>query len=224
MKEVKFRKDEIINICKNKNVLHLGFIQHKLYEQKIKEEDWLHSKIDSVAKSLVGFDYLSNDIEVLKNKYNYEAYFADVMKLESVEIGKTFDVIICGELIEHVENPGLMLDGIKKFMNLESLLIITTPNPWTKERTKLVASKVKESQWLNKEHVAWYSFQTLRQLLERKGYKEFSYDYYYADSIKNYYNTIGILGSLRKLKRKLILSNTKKENYDGLFFIAKLND
>jgi hypothetical protein len=48
MKKVKFRKDEIVNQCKNKNVLHLGFIQHNLYEQKIKENGkfrWIECKI-----------------------------------------------------------------------------------------------------------------------------------------------------------------------------------
>ena len=66
-----FRKDEIIKICCDKKVLHLGFIQHKLYEQKIKSNDWLHSKIAEVASSLVGFDYLQEDVEILKDKYGY---------------------------------------------------------------------------------------------------------------------------------------------------------
>lgn len=225
MKNVKFRKDEIVNQCRDKNVLHLGFIQHNLYEQKIQEDDWLHSKISEVAKSLVGFDYLKEDVEVLKNKYSYEAYFADVMKLDDVKLDKKFDVIVCGELIEHIENPGLMLDGIKKFMNSNSVIIITTPNPWTKTRIDLVNSKTRESEWLNKEHVAWYSFQTLKQLLDRKQFKEVVYDYYYGDSIKTFrQNTNGILGMLKKLKRNIILNSTKKENYDGLFFIAQLND
>lgn len=223
MKKVKFRKDEIVKSCTDKNVLHLGFIQHNLYEQKIKEDDWLHSKIDSVAKTLVGFDYLKDDVEILKNKYNYEAYYADVMNLQEVELNQTFDVVVCGELIEHIENPGLMLDGIKRFMNKDTILIITTPNPWMKQRVSLVNSDVKESEWLNKEHVSWYSYQTLKQLLERKGFNEVSYDYYYGNSKENYEKKMnGFLGILRKIKRKLILNSTKKENYDGLFFVSKI--
>lgn len=223
MKEVKFRKDEIVNLCKNKNVLHLGFIQHNLYEQKIKENDWLHSKIDSVAKTLVGFDYLKNDVNILKNKYKYEAYYADVMNLKDVNLDKTFDVIVCGELIEHIENPGLMLDGIKRFMNKETILIITTPNPWMKERINLINSGILEDQWLNKEHVSWYSYQTLKQLLERKDFIEVDYSYYFGNSKNDFFNnTNGFFGKLRLLKRKYILSKCKRENYDGLFFIAKL--
>jgi len=58
------------------------------------------------------------------------------MKLENVAIEQKFDIIVCGELIEHIENPGLMLDGIKRFMNDDRILIITTPNPCSKKKNK----------------------------------------------------------------------------------------
>lgn len=222
MKEINFRKDKIVRLCQNKNVLHLGFIQHDLYEEKIKQDDWLHSKIVKVAKSLVGFDYLKNDVKLIKNKYGYEVYYADVMNLEEVNLEKKFDIIVCGELIEHIENPGLMLDGIKRFMNIDTKLIITTPNPWMTDRINLINSGVTEETWLNKEHVSWYSYQTLKQLLERKEFEEENYDYYYGNSIADFYNnTKGIIGKLRLLKRKYILNETSKENYDGLFFVAR---
>jgi len=222
VKEINFRKDKIVRLCQNKNVLHLGFIQHDLYEEKIKQDDWLHSKIVKVAKSLVGFDYLKNDVKLIKNKYGYEVYYADVMNLEEVNLEKKFDIIVCGELIEHIENPGLMLDGIKRFMNIDTKLIITTPNPWMTDRINLINSGVTEETWLNKEHVSWYSYQTLKQLLERKEFEEENYDYYYGNSIADFYNnTKGIIGKLRLLKRKYILNETSKENYDGLFFVAR---
>lgn len=114
-----FRKDKIVELCTGKKVLHLGFIQHHdLYKKKMAEGDWLHEKINSVASYLVGVDYLQDDVTVIREKYGYEVYFADVTNIEDMRrvkdsIGNTIDVVVCGELIEHVDNPGLMLDNLK---------------------------------------------------------------------------------------------------------------
>lgn len=80
-----FRKDKIVELCTGKRGLHLGFIQHHdLYEKKISEGDWLHEKINSVASYLVGVDYLQDDVAVIREKYGYEVYFADVTNIEDM--------------------------------------------------------------------------------------------------------------------------------------------
>jgi len=194
-----------------------------LYEQKILENDWLYSKIANVANRLVGFDYLADDIKKIREKYEYECYYADVMKLENVAIEQKFDIIVCGELIEHIENPGLMLDGIKRFMNDDRILIITTPNPWSKNRIKLIQSGNLENKWLNKEHVCWYSFETLKQLLERKGFEEVNYTYSYAENKGSENKTdFSIIKLLKKIKKYLIYKITPEYLFDGLFFVAKM--
>jgi len=157
----------------------------------------------------------------LKDKYGCIAYYADVTRLDKLEYQDKFDIVVCGELIEHIENPGLMLDGIKRFMHNESLLIITTPNPWSNERIKLIKSGKLENLWLNKEHVCWYSFETLKQLLDRKGYVEKKYDYYYSENKNMFFKTESFLDYIKILKRILVCRLTKRQSYDGLFFIAK---
>jgi len=224
MNNVIFRKDKILELCTGKDVLHLGFVQHNDYENRIVENDWLHSKIAGVCKTLVGFDYLKEAVNNIKGKYGYEVYFADVMNLQNVKINKTFDVIICGELIGHIENAGLMLDGIKRFMKAdESILIITTPNPWSQTRIKLIGRNKTDNLWINDELVAWYSFGTLSHLLERKGFVEHFYGYYNGQNYFDIFsNTNGLIGKLKILKRKLVLKLVKKQFQDGLFFVSKL--
>ena len=41
---------------------------------------------------------------------------------------ETFDVIICQEVIEHLENPRHLLRELKKILREEGMIIITTPN------------------------------------------------------------------------------------------------
>ncbi|WP_455577479.1 class I SAM-dependent methyltransferase [Anaerosinus sp.] len=219
-----FRKDKIIELCTNKRVLHLGFIQHSaLYEDKIKNDDWLHEKINKVALNLIGFDYLKDDVEKIKEKYGYECYWADVTNSEKMK-GLTnlgaFDVVVCGELIEHVDNPGLMLENIKMFMNRESILIITTPNPWSRQRINLINNRILEEKWLNKEHVCWYSYQTLKQLLTRRCFVEKFYGYYISEK-KEDFQELCFMDKIKSFfKKKFILK--KEYLFDGLFFVAKI--
>ncbi|MCO6499798.1 MAG: methyltransferase domain-containing protein [Vicingus serpentipes] len=221
-KEIVFRKDEIIKYCKDKSVLHLGFIQHsEFYEQKIKENDWLHGKIAEVSKKLVGIDYLEKDVNIISEKYGYECYFGDVMDMDGIECSEKFEVIICGELIEHIENPGLMLEGVKRFMDSESILIITTPNPWMDTRIKLIKNGQLEDKWLNKEHVSWFSFETLKQLLDRKKYDITIADYYYGESTNRIIRSDSFINRVKSIAHYFKLILTKKRFYNGLFFVCK---
>lgn len=217
-----YRKDKIMDLCKGKNVLHLGFVQHHdLWRKKIAENDWLHEKINIVSNYLVGIDYLADDVETIKKEYGYEAYYADVTKQEDMirikhSIKEDIDVIVCGELIEHVANPGLMLDNLKMLMSENTVLVITTPNPFAQHRMKLMKLGHYESEWLNKEHVCWYSFQTLKQLLERMGYKEVEYGYYDAEKMVSEPLVRKVKGYIKKRIKPF-----NKELSNGLFFVAK---
>jgi len=72
-----------------------------------------------------------------------------------------------------------VLVSVKTLMDNETRLIITTPNIYAYHRIKLIFNRQFEEHWLNPEHVCWYSFQALKQLLLRK---EFSIEFevYYA--------------------------------------------
>ena len=219
-----YRKDKIVELCSKKTVLHLGFIQHShLYKELIQKGNWLHQKINEVSAKLVGIDYLHDDVIYIQNKYDYEVYYADVTSLEKWEYNEKFDVIICGELIEHLQNPGLMLDGIKRFMSKDTILIITTPNPWSRNRLKLINKGRKEAEWLNPEHTCWFSFQTLKQLLERSGFFEANYSYYFGETEGEEFLTNNLLlKTYMKFKQQYLKRNTPEINYNGLFFQTML--
>ena len=225
MEKIIFRIDEILRYCKNRSVLHFGFVQHShLYESLIAKNEWVHGQIGRVAHRLVGIDYLRDDVEKIKEKYGYEGYYGDATDLSSCRLDEKFDVIVCGELIEHLTNPGLMLEGIKKFMNKDSLLIITTPNPWGRPYLSQIKKNNDEKNWVNPEHVHWYTFFTLANTLERHRYKEVNYDYYYFfDTKEKYFKVLpGFIGRLKLFNRRLMIKNTDRQMQPGLFFVTQL--
>jgi SAM-dependent methyltransferase len=219
-----YRKDKIIELCTGKKTLHLGFIQHShLYEKLINEGTWLHARLNEVCTELVGIDFLREETEKTRDRFGYEVYCVDVTRLEDWEYKGTFDVIVCGELIEHLENPGLMFDGLKRFMDENSILIITTPNPWSRNRLKRIRKKENEADWLNPEHTCWFSYQTLKQLLDRKGYAEVSYDYYYGETEDEQFQTkYSMLNRYLRFKRKILGRMIPVQQHTGLFFQARL--
>ena len=79
-----------------------------LIEESIVDEEingyFVHEKINSVASYLVGVDYLQDDVAVIREKYGYEVYFADVTNIEDMRrgkdsIGNNVDVVVCDDLL-----------------------------------------------------------------------------------------------------------------------------
>lgn len=76
------------------------------------------------------------------------------------------DVIVCGEVLEHLSNPGWFLARLRE-QQPNVPVIITTPNAFSKIARKHAEQGTEN---VNIDHVSWYSPRTLRTLLERVGY------------------------------------------------------
>lgn len=191
------RVDFIKEICANKKVLHLGCTDYPFTENSIKNGMLLHGTIDKTASELYGFDFDLKGIEILKNAGYDNLFQADLEKLEDVPLNKTFDVILAGEMIEHLSNPGLFLRGIQRFMNRDTQLVITTINAYSAMRFCIYGLRGKggENEPVHPDHVAYYSYKTLKLVIERE--KLNVADFYFYDVgpehrqfIRWYYNFV----------------------------------
>jgi 2-polyprenyl-3-methyl-5-hydroxy-6-metoxy-1,4-benzoquinol methylase len=76
------------------------------------------------------------------------------------------EIIICGEVLEHLSNPGWFLTRLRRqFTGVP--VVITVPNAFADAGRGWLAKGV---ECVNKDHVAWYSPKTLSVLLQRAGY------------------------------------------------------
>src|ERR1044072_4202587 len=110
------RVDFIKDICRNKKVMHLGCTDYPYTENSIEKNMLLHFELEKCASEIYGFDFDQKGIDILQNRGVGNLYQADLEHLENVPLDETFDVIIAGEMTEHLSNPGLFLTGIKRFM------------------------------------------------------------------------------------------------------------
>lgn len=98
----------------NKTILDIGATQNPE----------IHEALARMSKRAVAIDFNKQGIERFKKK-GLEAY---MMNAEGIKLTGTFDYIIAGELIEHLSNPGLFLDGLAKHLKKNGTIILTTPN------------------------------------------------------------------------------------------------
>lgn len=87
------------------------------------------------------------------------------------------DVIVCGEVLEHLGNPGYLLTRLRKqFARVP--VIVTVPNAYSAAGAHHMAQGVEN---VNRDHVAWYSYTTLTTLLARAGYAIETFHWYGGD-------------------------------------------
>jgi SAM-dependent methyltransferase len=140
----------------------------------------LHFELDKTASELYGFDFDERGLEILRDSGVKNLYRADLEKLEEVDLDETFDVIIAGEMIEHLSNPGLFLRGIKRFMNKDTDLIITTINAYCAFRFIIYGLRGKggANEPVHPDHVAYYSYKTLNLIIERENLRVKKFYFY----------------------------------------------
>lgn len=174
------RADYLKNLCGEKKVLHLGCTEHPFTAPAIQNKTHLHFDLQEIASELYGFDYDAEGLNVLR-EYNFgNLYQADLEKLDEVPLTEKFEVIVAGEMIEHLSNPGLFLRGIKRFMTSETNLVITTVNAYCGFRSFVYAFKNRggSNEPVHPDHVAYYSYSTLRHVLERENLKVNKFAFY----------------------------------------------
>lgn len=171
----------IRDACEGRRVLDLGAMDETAFNVKRGSGSWLHEEVAAVATSVVGLD--SSPVvpsEGLKTSARSTIFRGDVYKVGDflTAHGFTPDVVVAGELIEHVENPLVFL---KSFTTVPALrgkrLLLTTPNA-TAIHNFLIAMTKRES--THADHLSILSYKTLNTLLSRAGVGQWRLIPYYS--------------------------------------------
>ena len=152
----------ILEKCKNKNVLHVGCSSWPSTEYEIQTNLLLHKKIECVASTVWGIDISEEGISCLRN-YGIET--VSIGNAENLPMDRQYDVIVAGDVLEHLSNPGLFLDGVQKITVPSASLIVTAPNAFTLSRSLKHWFGGKEI--VHEEHTCYFSAKTLAALCAR---------------------------------------------------------
>ena len=153
----------VVKRCRGKNVLDLGCVQHN--PRNYNSRYWLHKAIKKVAASVVGIDLYEIGVHYLKER-GFDVIVADA---QCFNLGRIFDVIVAGDVVEHLDNFDGFFNSCKRHMFRNSKLLISTPNAWYWRNIVkvIIFRKVIRN---NPEHTCWLCPITLRQLANRYGF------------------------------------------------------
>jgi 2-polyprenyl-3-methyl-5-hydroxy-6-metoxy-1,4-benzoquinol methylase len=161
----------ILDHSRGKRVLHLGCVGFAdlTDEQRVASaKKSLHWKLTEIA-DVTGIDYSAAVVEEYRRLGVFDNILVgNVMELEALKLPQKFDVVVAGDIIEHISNPGRMLDGIRSLSNPSTEIIITTPNSFGLPNfLRYCAGRFHEGG----EHVLGFNTQQMEGILERHGLK-----------------------------------------------------
>jgi 2-polyprenyl-3-methyl-5-hydroxy-6-metoxy-1,4-benzoquinol methylase len=129
-----------------------------------RRDDWFHQMIQTDASEAVGIELSQDFVDGARAK-GVDLVHGDA---ESIRLGRQFDVVFAGELIEHLSSFTGLLDTAKAHLRPGGVPILTTPNAFAVSN---FVYRFGGRARVHAEHTCWFCEDTLKQLLERHGFK-----------------------------------------------------
>jgi 2-polyprenyl-3-methyl-5-hydroxy-6-metoxy-1,4-benzoquinol methylase len=162
------RLDYLAELAAGRRVIHVGFADAGCREMQAGAGTWLHAHLATRAASLVGLDVDEAGVQAARDA-GFDAFVADCRDAHALaELGlDPADLVIAGEVIEHLDAPGAFLEAVVPLVRSDGALVLTTPNAsgLGNALAALVGFEVNHP-----DHVTLFSCRTLTALLERRGW------------------------------------------------------
>jgi hypothetical protein len=154
----------ILERCQGKSVIHLGATDHPFAEEKAGRGALLHQKLAQTAKTLVGIDSARESIELLRRDFGITDILFHDLSTEVPAAVPPAEIVICADIIEHVNSPFALLEHCKSLCQPNGQIILTTINGLA---AKAFLRNLMRREAVHPDHVAWYSLATLGSLASR---------------------------------------------------------
>jgi SAM-dependent methyltransferase len=166
----------LLEFARGKRVVHVGFVDEHRLEAKLGRGTWLHARLAESAASLVGLDVEEEGVR-WATEHGFVAYAVDAQSPKAVAALKleAADVVIAGEVVEHLDAPGPFFRSLLQLVHPDGLLVVTTPNAY---RLLNFLAPFGGVELVHPDHTAWHSPHTLATLLARSGWEVEGAAYY----------------------------------------------
>ncbi len=170
------RFDYLRVLATGRRVVHIGFVDAGCQSLNEQSGAWLHEHLAASAQSLVGLDLDTAGVDDARGR-GYEAYAVDCRDVEAVKALHLppADVVVAGEVIEHLDDPGGFLDGVHALVAPGGILVVTTPNASGLVNAVALLANYEVN---HPDHVTLFSCTTLDSMLTRHGWAPFEHQVY----------------------------------------------
>jgi 2-polyprenyl-3-methyl-5-hydroxy-6-metoxy-1,4-benzoquinol methylase len=142
------------NIGENKKILDIGCRDGVLTETYCKNNKVLGVDIDGEA------------LETAKNNLGIEIKKLNLY--DSWDLSSDFDVVVAGEILEHLYYPEEIIKKITKVLKPDGVLLGSIPNAFSlKNRVRLFFGNKKGTPLEDPTHINHYSYKEIKKILEK---------------------------------------------------------
>jgi 2-polyprenyl-3-methyl-5-hydroxy-6-metoxy-1,4-benzoquinol methylase len=181
----------LLDYARGKSVLHIGmggcvdddaatgeFIAGDLAKS-------FHGRLSSVARSIIGIDINPKTIEAMRQAVPGNYAVCDVTSSNFVsEFGdRKFQVVVFGDVIEHLDNCKTALQNLRSVMTEDGILMVSTVNAYSFDA---VLKMMVHYESVHPEHTAYFSYSTLRRLFEMNSLEIIDFKYYTHKRIEKF--------------------------------------
>jgi 2-polyprenyl-3-methyl-5-hydroxy-6-metoxy-1,4-benzoquinol methylase len=159
------RVREVLRWTSGPDVLDVGCSGQDGRRSDFTSEWWLHGQLLAKFPDAWGLDYSHSNVAALAAHGVANIYQGDA---QDFHLERSFDTIVAGELIEHLEDPGAFLRCAVKHLKPSGRIILTTPYPFSVGFVLYSWIRFPKT-CSNPEHTMWLCPTTMRQLAERVG-------------------------------------------------------
>lgn len=166
---VSSRVDYLADLCDAKTVIHVGCTDHQeLIGEKIDADTWLHGILDRRAKRCFGVDVDEGGVREAQQLGYSDVILGDITKPIEPLMNDQWDLMVMGELIEHIDDPVSFLRSVREcYRDNVTTLVLTTPNAF---RLRNFVSAARSREFINTDHRYWFTPYTLMKVLTRAGF------------------------------------------------------
>jgi 2-polyprenyl-3-methyl-5-hydroxy-6-metoxy-1,4-benzoquinol methylase len=154
---IRERYDAVRPYLAAKSVLDIGCAS------RYGRDDWLHGLLAKDTADVVGIDMNEKTIAELQAA-GYNVVLADA---QDFDLGRRFEVVFAGELIEHLDNVHGFLTSVRRHLAPGGRLVLTTPNAFYIGN---FIYRLGGHARVHPQHTAWYCESTLRRVVNVNGF------------------------------------------------------
>lgn len=152
--------------ARDQKVLDMGCVSHNFAFNSGGGGRWLHQHVVDAAAECVGTDYDEAGIKEMREA-GYDVVHADITgDLSPLKARGPFDVVVAGEIIEHLPAPQQLFASARELLRPGGKLVITTPNPYSPRRVRAGALGIT---WENADHILYAFPSGVAEMADRTG-------------------------------------------------------